>query len=470
MNDSVTTVKTKAEMHTDLLQAAMKAAISETTDEAKNMPLQRTLSGRGTDVASYIVRGGTRLTGEVTVSGSKNAALGILSAAMLLDGVCKIENVPDVADINVILEICKGLGAEIKRDNEGSLYIDPTSINTHEAIEDKVRSIRGSYYLLGALLARFGKASLYMPGGCNFGTRPIDQHMKGFEAMGASVTLEHGIIHVESTHLHGEHIFLDVVSVGATINIMLAAVKAEGVTVIENAAKEPHIVDVANFLNTMGANIRGAGTDIIRITGLPVIPGGSSYSMIPDQIEAGTYMMMAALTHGDITVKNLIPKHMEPLSAKLEEMGAHVETGDDSIRVWLEEDKPLQATNFKTMPYPGFPTDLQPQATVLLCVAQGASRMMENVWDNRFQYVDDLKMMGADIMTSGKLAVIQGGLPLTGAKVTARDLRAGAAMVMAGLAAEGVTEIFEINKIERGYERFVSKLQMLGADISRMEN
>ncbi|NLW11784.1 MAG: UDP-N-acetylglucosamine 1-carboxyvinyltransferase [Clostridiaceae bacterium] len=420
-------------------------------------------------MASYIVRGGNRLAGDVTVSGSKNAALGILSAAMLLDGACKIENVPDVADINVMIEICKDLGAKIKRDNEGTLLIDPTSINTHEAIEDKVRSIRGSYYLLGALLARFGKASLYMPGGCNFGTRPVDQHMKGFEALGAEVSLEHGIIHVEADKLLGEHIFLDVVSVGATINIMIAAVKAEGTTVIENAAREPHIVDVANFLNTMGANVRGAGTDVIRITGTPVMPAGSSYSIIPDQIEAGTYMMMAALTHGDITVRNLIPKHMEPLSAKLEEMGAHVESGDDSIRVWLDENEHLKPASFKTMPYPGFPTDLQPQATVLLCLAEGSSKMMENVWDNRFQYVDDLKMMGADIMASGKLAVIQGGNPLTGAKVTARDLRAGAAMVMAGLAAEGVTEIVEINKIERGYERFVNKLQSLGADISRLD-
>ena len=424
----------------------------------------------GSSMASYIVRGRNRLAGDVTVSGSKNAALGILSAAMLLDGACKIENVPDVADINVMIEICKDLGAKIKRDNEGTLYIDPTSINTHEAIEDKVRSIRGSYYLLGALLARFGQASLYMPGGCNFGTRPIDQHMKGFEALGAEVSLEHGIIHVETNKLVGEHIFLDVVSVGATINIMIAAVKAEGTTVIENAAREPHIVDVANFLNTMGANVRGAGTDVIRITGTPVMPAGSSYSIIPDQIEAGTYMMMAALTHGDITVRNLIPKHMEPLSAKLEEMGAHVECGDDSIRVWLGVDEQLKPASFKTMPYPGFPTDLQPQATVLLCLAEGSSKMMENVWDNRFQYVDDLKMMGADIMASGKLAVIQGGNPLTGAKVTARDLRAGAAMVMAGLAAEGVTEVVEINKIERGYERFVNKLQSLGADISRLDH
>ena len=425
---------------------------------------------RGNTLASYIVRGGNRLCGDVTISGSKNAALGIISAAMLLDGACKIENIPDVADINVMIEICKELGAQVRRDAEGCIYVDPQTINTHEAVQDKVRSIRGSYYLLGALLGRFGQASLYMPGGCNFGTRPIDQHMKGFEAMGAEVLIEHGIINVKAENLRGEHIFLDVVSVGATINLMIAAVKANGVTVIENAAREPHIVDVANFLNTMGANIRGAGTDIIRITGVSSLPAGCSYSIIPDQIEAGTYMMASVLTHGDVTVRNIIPKHMEPLTAKLEEMGAHVEAGDDSIRVWLDPEQTLMAANFKTMPYPGFPTDLQPQATVLLCAAAGSSRMMENVWDSRFQYIDDLKIMGADIMTSGKLAIIEGGKQLTGAKVTARDLRAGAALVMAGLAAEGITEIFEVNKIERGYESFINKMRSLGADISRIEN
>ncbi len=427
-------------------------------------------TGKGIALASYIVRGGNRLVGDVTISGSKNAALGIISAAMLLDGACKIENMPDVADINVMVEICKSLGAQIRRDSEGSIFIDPSSINTWEATDEKVRSIRGSYYLLGALLGRFSHASIYMPGGCNFGTRPIDLHMKGFEALGASVAIEYGKIHVEATKLKGEHIFLDTVSVGATINIMIAAVKAEGVTVIENAAREPHIVDVANFLNTMGANIRGAGTDVIRITGVPVLPAGCSYSIIPDQIEAGTYMLAAALTRGDVTVHNIIPKHMEPLSAKLEEMGAEVESGDDSIRVSIDPDCMLQATSFKTMPYPGFPTDLQPQTTVLLCTAKGNSRMTENVWDNRFQYIDDLKTMGADIMISGKLAIIEGNAKLTGAKVTARDLRAGAAMVLAGLAAEGVTEICEICKVERGYENFVNKMRNLGADITRIEN
>lgn len=421
-------------------------------------------------MASYIIRGGNRLTGNVTISGSKNAALGIISAAILLDGPCKIENIPDIADINVMVEICKGLGAQIRRDAEDSLTIDPCTIQTWEATHDKVRSIRGSYYLLGALLGRFSKASIFMPGGCNFGTRPIDQHMKGFEALGATVVIEYGKISVEAQRLRGEHIFLDVVSVGATINIMIAAAKAEGVTVIENAAREPHIVDVANFLNTMGANIRGAGTDVIRITGTPFLKAGCSYSIIPDQIEAGTYMLAAALTHGDVSVHNIIPKHMEPLSAKLEEMGASVEAGDDSIRVWLDTDGDLQPTSFKTMPYPGFPTDLQPQTTVLLCTARGISKMMENVWDNRFQYVDDLKTMGADILIAGRLAIITGGNQLTGAKVTARDLRAGAAMVLAGLAAAGETEVCEISKIERGYEDFVSKMRALGADITRIEN
>jgi UDP-N-acetylglucosamine 1-carboxyvinyltransferase len=421
-------------------------------------------------LASYIVRGGNRLVGDVTVSGSKNAALGIIAAAVLLDGACKIENIPDVADINVLVEIIQSLGAQVRRDKEGSLYIDPNTIDTWEAVHEKVRSIRGSYYLLGSLLGRYNKASIYMPGGCNFGTRPIDQHMKGFEAMGAHVNIEHGRISLLADRLRGEHIFLDVVSVGATINIMIAACKAEGVTVIENAAKEPHIVDVANFLNTMGANIRGAGTDIIRITGVPVLPAGCSYSIIPDQIEAGTYMLAAAITRGDMVVHNIIPKHMEPLSAKLEEMGVNIETGDDSIRLWVEPGSDLQPTSFKTMPYPGFPTDLQPQTTALLCTVKGSSRMSENVWENRFQYVDELKMMGAEIMTAGHLALIEGTKNLTGAVVTARDLRAGAAMVLAGLTAEGMTEINDISKIERGYENFVNKLRSVGADITRLEN
>lgn len=421
-------------------------------------------------MSSYIIRGGNRLTGEVTISGSKNAALGIISAAMLLDGSCQIDNIPDIADLNVMIEICEALGAQVRRDADGSLTLDPCTIKTWEATHDKVRNIRGSYYLLGALLGRLNKASIYMPGGCNFGTRPIDQHMKGFEALGASVTIEYGKINVEAERLHGEHIFLDVVSVGATINIMIAAAKAEGTTVIENAAREPHIVDVANFLNTMGANIRGAGTDVIRITGMPVLKANASYSIIPDQIEAGTYMLAAALTRGDVTVRNIIPRHMEPLTAKLEEMGVSTEVGDDWIRVWLEPGRELQAASFKTMPYPGFPTDLQPQTTVLLSTARGGSKMLENVWENRFQYVDDLKTMGADIMVAGHVAIIAGDSQLTGAKIMARDLRAGAAMVLAGLAADGETEVTDINKIERGYENFVEKMRRLGANITRTED
>jgi len=389
---------------------------------------------------------------------------------MLLDGPCKIENIPDIADLNVMIEICKALGAQVKHDLDGALFLDPSTITSWEATHDKVRHIRGSYYLLGALLGRFNKASIYMPGGCNFGARPIDQHMKGFEALGATVTIEYGKINVEAAHLHGEHIFLDVVSVGATINIMIAAAKAEGTTVIENAAREPHIVDVANFLNTMGANIRGAGTDVIRITGVSQLPAGATYSIIPDQIEAGTYMLAGALTRGDVTVRNVIPRHMEPLTAKMEEMNISVDTGDDWIRVWMDPGRELLAANFKTMPYPGFPTDLQPQTTVLLTTAKGSSKMLENVWENRFQYVDDLKTMGADIMVAGHVAIIAGSSALTGTKVMARDLRAGAAMVLAGLAAAGETEVTDINKIERGYENFIRKMRQLGADITRMDS
>ncbi len=417
---------------------------------------------------SYVIRGGNRLHGDVVISGSKNASLGILSAAMLLDGPCTIENLPDIADLNVMIEICKDLGATIKRQADGSLLIDPRTITSCQATKDNVRQIRGSYYLLGSLIGRFNKAVMFMPGGCNFGTRPIDQHIKGFEALGAQFTIEYGKIAVQAEQLTGNHIFLDVVSVGATINIMIAAAKAQGVTVIENAAREPHIVDVANFLNTMGANIRGAGTDVIRITGTEYLPGDASYSVIPDQIEAGTYMIAAGMTRGDITVRNIIPRHMEPLTAKMEEMGVATQTGDDWIRVWVEAEQTLQPANFKTLPYPGFPTDLQPQTTVFLCTVQGSSRMMEHVWDNRFQYVDDLKTMGADVTVAGHTAIINGGNQLTGAKITARDLRAGAAMVLAGLWADGETVVTDINKIERGYKNFVQKLRLLGADITRL--
>jgi len=420
-------------------------------------------------LASYVIQGGRPLRGEVSVSGSKNAALGIIPAAMLLDGPCRIENLPDIADVNVLFEICRSLGAKIEKNPDGSVEIDPTSIHTSEATHEKARTIRASYYLMGALLGRFRKATLFMPGGCDFGARPIDQHIKGFEAMGGKVTIEYGKILVEADCLSGEHIFLDVVSVGATINLMIAAAKAEGVTVIENAAREPHIVDVANFLNTMGANVKGAGTDVIKITGVPVLPGRTTYSAIPDQIEAGTYMIAAAGTGGDVKVRNVIPKHMEPLTAKLAEMCVGLEEGEDWIRVLPPEDR-LVAANVKTLPYPGFPTDLQPQTTVLLCLCDGVSRMTENVWENRFQFVDDLKMMGANITTAGHTAMIEGPVKLTGATVTAHDLRAGAAMVLAGLVAEGTTEVCEVRIIERGYEDLIGKLQALGARIERKDS
>ncbi|NLN45858.1 MAG: UDP-N-acetylglucosamine 1-carboxyvinyltransferase [Clostridiaceae bacterium] len=419
---------------------------------------------------SYIVRGGTPLRGEVTISGSKNAALGVIAAAMVLDVPSRIENIPQVADAEIQLEICESIGAIVHRESPGTVTIDPRPIRTSHIETDKVRNIRASYYLLGVMLGKFGEGSIKMPGGCDLGTRPIDQHIKGFEALGATVTIEHGMIRLSSAQkLHGEHLFLDQGSVGATINIMLAAVRIEGTTIIENAGKEPHIVDVANFLNTMGANIRGAGTDVIRITGTPVLHGDGMYSIIPDQIEAGTFMIAAVLTRGDITVRNIIPHHMEPLSVKLVEMGAHTESGDDWMRVWTDDNAELSAAHFKTMRYPGFPTDLQPQTTVLLATATGTSRMHEDVFDNRFQYVDDLKMMGARVLVADRFAIIEGPCPLTGAHIRAHDLRAGAAMVLAGLYARGETRIDDSQIVERGYEDFIKKLTALGADIREVE-
>ena len=418
---------------------------------------------------SYIIKGGKPLHGNVTISGSKNAALGIIAASLLLDGPCRIENIPRVADTAIQLEICESIGAHVVQESIGTVTIDPRSVDQIIVSSEKVRSIRASYYLLGALLGRYGKCSIFMPGGCDLGTRPIDQHIKGFEALGATVTIEHGMIHLSSKKLHGEHIFFDQVSVGATINIMIAAAKIEGTTVIENAAKEPHIVDVANFLNTMGANVRGAGTDVIRIVGTPVLRGGGTYSIIPDQIEAGTYMIASVMTRGDVTVKNIIPHHMEPLSIKLEEMGVKIEAGDDWLRVWMEEGTHLNGAHFKTMPYPGFPTDLQPQTTVLLSTAIGNSRMHENVFDTRFQYVEDLKTMGARITVADRFAIIDGPADLSGARVRAHDLRAGAAMVLAGLSARGETRIDDIHIIERGYEDFIMKMRALGADIKQAD-
>lgn len=416
----------------------------------------------------YRITGGSPLKGTVPVSGSKNAALGIVAAAMLLDGPCQLENVPRIRDIEILLDICRDLGAQIAFEGN-ELHIDPTTIERCEATDEKPQSIRASYYLQGALTGRCRQAHLSFPGGCNFGTRPTDLHQKGFEAMGARVSVQNGVIHIDGSDLQGGNIFLDQVSVGATINLMIAAAKAPGVTLIENAAREPHIVDVANFLNTMGANIKGAGTDVIRIVGVPVLPGRSSYTIIPDQIEAGTFMIAAAMTHGDVTVTNLIPRHMEPLSAKLIEMGVTLEEGDDFIRVTHPQDQPFKPTVFKTLPYPGFPTDLQPQTVPLLCLANGLSKMYETVWENRFQYIDELKKMGATITVSGKMALIHGPMKLSAARVQARDLRAGAAMILAGLVAQGHTEVDNIRSIERGYENILSKLQALGANIELVE-
>ncbi len=419
---------------------------------------------------TYHIEGGHRLTGDVPIGGSKNAALAIIAAAMVVDGPCVIENLPEIGDIDTLLTICSNLGAEVERQSSTCARIDPRSINTHEAMHPLMEAIRGSYYLMGALLGRFRKVKLRMPGGCDFGSRPIDLHLKGFQALGAKTDVAHGHVSCEADKLVGGSVFLDTVSVGATVNIILAAVKAEGKTVIDNAAREPHIVDLANFLNTMGADVRGAGTDVIRIQGRPCLPANQDYTIIPDQIEAGTYMMLAPLTGGDIRVNGVIPKHMEPLTAKLKEMGAKVEEGEEYIRVIHNNGNKLKATSFKTMPYPGFPTDLQPQAVVLQCVANGTGRMLENVWENRYQYVDNLRMMGANILTSGKLAVIQGGNRLTGARVKARDLRAGAAMVMAAAAAEGLSIVEEVEKIERGYEFFIEKMRNIGLKIKVVEN
>lgn len=413
-----------------------------------------------------IINGSLPLKGEVFVSGAKNAAVAIIPAALLIDGVCRIENVPGIKDVRVLENILTQLGAKIDFSEKNTMVTDSSNINTYKAPYEMIKSMRASYYLLGALLGRFGKAEVSLPGGCDFGFRPIDQHIKGFEALGARVELEHGIVKAHADKLVGCKIYLDVVSVGATINLILAAVKAEGTTVIENAAKEPHVVDLANFLNAMGANIKGAGTDVIKVKGVDALRGGATYSIIPDQIEAGTFMIAAAATGGDITVKNVIPKHMESLTAKLIEMNIQVVQGEDWLRV-IGADKILKA-NIKTLPYPGFPTDLHPPTAVLLCKAEGTSTITEGVWDQRFQYVDELKRMGAKIKVEGRIAVIEGVSRLTGAPISATDLRAGAAVAIAALAAEGRTEIHNVKYIDRGYEDFEEKLRKLGADIERV--
>lgn len=413
----------------------------------------------------YVITGGNRLTGEVTISGAKNAAIAIIPAAIMADDVCRIENIPNITDVTAITRILYDMGAKIRKINSSTIEIDPRPIHSCVASYELARHIRGSYYLLGALLGRFRHAIVSMPGGCDFGVRPIDQHLKGFAALGATYTLEGGMVDVTAKELVGNNIYMDVVSVGATVNIMLAAVRAKGTTVIENAAKEPHIVDLANFLNSMGADVRGAGTDVIKIYGVEHLRG-TTYSIIPDQIEAGTYMAAAAATGGDVLIKNVIPKHLESISAKLEEMGVCVEEFDDSIRI--SRDQPLNRCNIKTMPHPGFPTDMQPQIAVVLSIAHGTSIVNESVWDNRFRYVEELKRMGAQISVDGKLAVIEGVEHLNAAPVRATDLRAGAAMLIAALCAHGVSQVEDIQHIERGYEDVEEKLLALGADIKRV--
>ena len=412
----------------------------------------------------YIVQGGTKLSGSVTISGAKNAAVAILPATLLVSGPCRIENVPDISDVRLLLEILRDMGAEIRRYGRNTLEIDCTRARNATAPIELVRRIRASYYLIGAELGRFGHAHVAMPGGCNFGVRPIDQHIKGFEAMGAMVEQAGGYVCADAPKggLRGGHIYLDIVSVGATMNILLAAVLCSGMTIIENCAKEPHIVDLANFLNSMGADIRGAGTDSIRIQGVDRLHGGT-YSVIPDQIEAGTYMTACAAAGGEVRLTNVIPRHLECISAKLREMGVTVVEGGDSVLV--RSNGRLRHTNVKTQPYPGFPTDMQPQISVALCLADGTSVVTEGVYDNRYKYIQELTRMGADAQVNGCTAVLNGVEELHGADVKACDLRAGAAVVIAGLCAVGETVVTDIHFIERGYENFVGKLRSIGADI-----
>ena len=415
----------------------------------------------------YVIKGGIPLVGEVEIGGAKNAALAIIAAAIMTDETVIIENLPDVRDINVLLDAMQDIGAEVVREDRHTARINGGMINDCNVDSELIKKIRASYYLIGALLGKYKEASVPLPGGCNIGSRPIDQHIKGFEALGAQVNIEGGFIKAKAEHLHGAHIYLDMESVGATINIMMAAAMADGNTVIENVAKEPHVVDVANFLNSMGANIKGAGTDVIRIKGVKTLHR-TQYSIIPDQIEAGTFMFAAAATCGDVLVKNIIPKHMEGASAKLLEMGCIVEEYDDAIRVIGR--RPLKPTRIKTAPYPGFPTDMQPQISTLLALADGTSTVTESIFENRFKYVDELARMGANIRVEGNRAVVIGVDGFTGARVSAPDLRAGAALVMAGMVAEGITIVDDIHYIQRGYERFEEKLQGLGAKVERVQS
>lgn len=415
----------------------------------------------------YIMKGGNPLVGEVNISGAKNAALGILAASVMTNDNVLIENLPDVRDINVMLEAIEEIGARVDRIDRHTVRINASGIGEVSVDDEYIRRIRASYYFIGALLGKYKSAQVPLPGGCNIGSRPIDLHLKGFRALGAEITVERGAVIAHAIDLVGAHIYLDKVSVGATINVMMAAALAEGLTIIENAAKEPHVVDVANFLNSMGANIKGAGTDIIRIRGVAQLHG-TEYSIIPDQIEAGTFMCAAAITRGDVMVRNVIPKHLEAISAKLTEIGCEVIEFDDAVRV---VGKPIQHhTNINTLPYPGFPTDMQPQITVTLALARGTSIVTESIFENRFKYVDELARMGGNIKVEGNVAVIDGVKNFSGASVNAPDLRAGAALVIAGLAAEGYTVVDEIGYIQRGYECFEEKLRGLGAMIEKVDS
>ena len=413
-----------------------------------------------------VIQGGTKLHGDININGAKNAAVAILPATLLIDGICTIENVPNISDVKISCDILQTLGAKVTWNSEHSLTIDSRNIKGTTASFEMTSKFRASYYLIGSLLSRFKSAQVGLPGGCNLGARPIDQHIKGFESLGATVSVNQGKVKARAKKLVGSSIYFDTVSVGATINVMLAAVLAEGVTTIDNAAKEPHIVDVANFLNTMGADIHGAGTDMIKITGVKKLSGGQTYSVVPDQIEAGTFMLAALATKGDITIHNCIPEHLECLTAKIIEMGGNVEEKDSSIRVWSNE-RPLKA-NIKTSPYPGFPTDLQPQIGVCLALADGTSIINEGIWDSRFQYTAELNKMGANITPNGTTAVFEGVEKLYGAPIYATDLRAGAALIIAGITAEGTTELYNLYHIDRGYENIEENFRKLGANIERV--
>lgn len=414
----------------------------------------------------YIIHGGRKLSGEVEISGAKNAAVALIPAVLLCDEPCILSNVPDISDVNISFNIMREMGASIIQLGPDRFRIDATNVHNCVVPYESARKMRASYYFLGALLGKFGKARVSMPGGCSLGDRPIDQHLKAFSALGANCRLDHGMIDLTSKELKGNQIYLDVVSVGATMNAILAATRATGLTIIENAAREPHIVDLANFLNSMGADIMGAGTDVIKIHGVKHLHS-TDYSVIPDQIEAGTFMCAAAATGGDILIKNVIPKHLESITNKLRKIGLNIVENDDSVHVWV--DGPLVRTNVKTMPHPGFPTDMQPQITTVLTLAEGTSIVTEGIWEQRFRYVDELRRMGADISVDGKVAVVEGGTKLMGAPVKACDLRAGAALIIAGLAASGITEIEDIYHIERGYGQIDKKLCKLGADIKKVD-